>query len=188
MAYWLWMPATVDLNDAKKRAELLRKNEVILRGCSHLSGVFVPGGDPGDNAPGALIPFLQETAKQLAAIHPNARVWFPLQGFSEPQVRWVFDYLRRQSPTWLGGLAGGPSSPPLPVLRGVAGAISAAPLPRHHPQQTVPVSGVLVGSCLCPDVGARRSTPGPYNTPQSTTGSHPTRTDLLAILMAPMTM
>ena len=51
MAYWLWMPATVDLNDAKKRAELLRNNEVILRGCSHLTGVFVPGGDPGDNAP-----------------------------------------------------------------------------------------------------------------------------------------
>ena len=129
MAYWLWMPATVDLNDAKKRAELLRKNEAILRGCSHLSGVFVPGGDPGDNAPGALIPFLQETAKQLAAIHPNARVWFSLQGFSEPQVRWVFDYLRRQSPTWLGGLAGGPSSPPLPVLR--AGLPAQYPLRRY---------------------------------------------------------
>ena len=130
MAYWLWMPANIDLRDSAKRAGLLKKNEAIFRGCAHLTGVFVPGGDPGDNAPEVLIPFLQETAEQLMAIHPKARIWFSVQGFTEKQVKWVFDYLRRESPTWLGGLAGGPSSPPLPALR--------AALPPQYPLRRYP--------------------------------------------------
>jgi hypothetical protein len=129
MAYWLWRPAAIDLKDAKKRAKLLQENEAIYRGCSHLTGVLVPGGDPGDNAPEILLPFLQETAKQLMAVHPHAHIWFSVQGFNEKQVRWVFDYLRREAPTWLGGLAGGPSSPPLPALR--AGLPAQYPLRRY---------------------------------------------------------
>lgn len=133
MQYWLWMPASVDLGNPTKRAALLEKNQEIYRGCDHLTGVFVPGGDPGDNPPELLLPFLAETARQLMAVHPKARVWFSVQGFHERQVRWVFDYLKRESPTWLGGLVGGPSSPPLPVLR--AGLPPQYPL-RRYPDLT----------------------------------------------------
>ncbi len=133
MAYWLWMPAEVDLRDAQKRAKLLKENEALYRGCSHLTGVFVPGGDPGDNPPEVLVPFLKETAQSLMAAHPKARVWFSLQYFTDKQVQWVFDYLRRESPKWLGGLVGGPTSPPLPVLR--AGLPPQYPL-RRYPDLT----------------------------------------------------
>ena len=133
MAYWLWMPANIDLRDSAKRAGLLKKNEAIFRGCAHLTGVFVPGGDPGDNAPEVLIPFLQETAEQLMAIHPKARILV-----LRPRLyRKTSQMGLRLSAPRIADLArrfGGRSFEPAAAGAAcrIAAAISVAPLPRSH--------------------------------------------------------
>ena len=115
--YWVWTPADFDLNDAKARAAALDQHEQLYKDCKELSGVFFPGGDPGDNPPELVMPFLADVAKRLLPIHPNARVWLSLQGFNKEQVQFVRHYLETEAPTWLGGLVAGPSSPPIPELR-----------------------------------------------------------------------
>ena len=130
MAYWLWMPAEVDLKDPAQYAKQLKANQATYQGCAHLTGVFVPGGDPGANAPEILLPFLAESAKDLMAVHPEARTWLSLQWFNEAQIRWIFDYIQREKPKWLGGLCGGPSGPPLPMVR--------AELPAEYPLRDYP--------------------------------------------------
>ncbi len=115
--YWIWSPATFDLKDAAKRAALLQEHEDLFRDCPRLDGVFFPGGDPGDNAPDLVIPFLEDLAKILARYHPRARVWLSMQGFEPPQVEAVHAWIDAKLPDWLGGLVAGPSSPPIPETR-----------------------------------------------------------------------
>jgi len=115
--YWVWTPAEFDLNDGEARAQALRDHEELYRDCKELTGVFFPGGDPGNNPPQLVLPFLEDIAKRLLAAHPKARVWLSLQSFDEEQAQYVFDYLERESPTWLGGLVAGPSSPPIAETR-----------------------------------------------------------------------
>jgi len=115
--YWVWTPAEYDLRDRKARAEALDKHEELYRDCPELTGVFFPGGDPGHNPPELVLPFLEDIAKRLLPIHPNARVWLSLQWFNAKQITEIFDSINTQSPDWLGGLVGGPSSPPIPIVR-----------------------------------------------------------------------
>jgi len=115
--YWVWTPADFDLNDKDKREEMLKKHEELYQNCPVLTGVFFPGGDPGDNPPELVIPFLEELSKRLKLYHPEAKIWLSLQGFSLAQARYVFDYLNREKPDWMGGLCEGPSSPPIAYLR-----------------------------------------------------------------------
>lgn len=115
--YWVWTPADYDLNDAGARAKDLDRHEELYRDCKELTGVFFPGGDPGDNPAKLVMPFLGDVAERLLPLHPGARIWLSLQGFDEEQVQYVIDYLKREKPTWLGGLVAGPSSPPIPLTR-----------------------------------------------------------------------
>ncbi len=115
--YWVWTPADFDLKDAAKRDAELAKHEELYRDCPELTGVFFPGGDPGDNPPELVMPFLEDVAKRLAVKHPKARVWLSLQGFKKNEVQFVREYIEKNSPTWLGGLVAGPGSPPIPGLR-----------------------------------------------------------------------
>ncbi len=115
--YWVWTPATFDLNDKGKRAEFLEWNRAFYRECPTLTGVFFPGGDPGDNPPELVLPFLEDLAKELLPVHPRARVWLSLQGFNEEQTGYVLDHLQKNDLPWLGGLCEGPSSPPIALLR-----------------------------------------------------------------------
>lgn len=117
MQYWVWTPATVDLDDAVKRAALLEEHTALFDACEHLSAVFFPGGDPGNNHPRAVMPFLAEVAKRLAPRHPEARVWMSLQGFGPREVDYFFRWIETNRPSWFGGVVGGPSSPPLEELR-----------------------------------------------------------------------
>jgi hypothetical protein len=117
MQYWIWMPATVDLNDPDERAKLLDEFEAVFRGCEHLTGVFVPGGDPGDHVPELMLPFLQDARERLNQHHPEARMWMSMQGFSTEKAQAVYDLLHREQPDWLGGIVAGPSSRPIPELR-----------------------------------------------------------------------
>jgi hypothetical protein len=117
MDYWLWMPADFDLSDAARRqAELDRTGELFAQ-LPKLNGVFFPGGDPGHNPPELVVEYLEEVAQILRKKHKEAKVWLSLQGFTPAQENYVYAYIREKHPPWLGGLVGGPGSPPLPRLR-----------------------------------------------------------------------
>jgi hypothetical protein len=128
--YWIWVPADFDLKDAAHRAKALQEHEALFRDCPALTGVFVAGGDPGDNPPELVIPYLADLARILTRHHPAARVWLSLQGYDGAKQDAVFRWIEREHPAWLGGLVAGPSSPPLPELR--------SRLPAHYPIRDYP--------------------------------------------------
>jgi hypothetical protein len=128
--YWLWVPADFDLKDAALRARALQEHEALFRACPTLTGVFVAGGDPGDNPAELIIPYLADLARLLAQTHPDARVWLSLQGYRGSEQDSVYRWIERERPAWLGGLVAGPSSPPLPDLR--------ARLPRPYALRDYP--------------------------------------------------
>ncbi|MGC8737776.1 MAG: alpha-glucuronidase family glycosyl hydrolase [Candidatus Hydrogenedens sp.] len=115
--YWVWTPADFDLNDKEKREDMLKRHEELYKDCPVITGVFFPGGDPGDNPPELVLPFLEELSKLLIPLHPEARIWLSLQGFTTAQSEFVFDYIKNKKPQWMGGLCEGPSSPPIAYLR-----------------------------------------------------------------------
>lgn len=115
--YWVWTPASFDLKDKKQRAEEVLKHEEFYKACPRLDGVFFPGGDPGDNHPADVLPFLEEITVLLHKHHPNATMWISLQGFEEEKVKYFFDYLNEKNPDWLTGVVHGPSSPPVDLER-----------------------------------------------------------------------
>jgi hypothetical protein len=115
--YWVWVPADFDMRDAERRAAALREHEALFRDCPVLSGVFVPGGDPGDNPADLVIAYMEEMSRLLLPCHPNARIWLSMQGFEGAEQDRVYQWIEEERPDWLGGLAAGPSSPPLPEMR-----------------------------------------------------------------------
>ncbi len=115
--YWVWTPASFDLKDTKLRQEELTRHETFYKACPRLDGVFFPGGDPGDNHPEDVMPFLEELAHILKKYHPHAGMWISLQGFNREKVMYFFDYLDKKSPDWLTGIVYGPSSPPIKLER-----------------------------------------------------------------------
>lgn len=117
VAYWVWTPATVDLTDPEKRAAHLSEHEAFYQDSTHLDAVFFPGGDPGNNHPKDVMPFLEDLSRILAQYHPEAGIWMSLQGFDEAQVDYFFDWITKNEPEWFSGAVGGPSSPPLPYMR-----------------------------------------------------------------------
>ena len=117
LEYWVWTPADFDLKDQKLRAEMLKKHEELYRDCKELSAIFFPGGDPGDNDPKEVLPFLEDLAKRLKPRHPKAKIWLSMQGFTPAQTDAAMDYIAKTKPEWLGGLCEGPSSPPIADLR-----------------------------------------------------------------------
>jgi len=116
--YWVWTPCKADLSDTALFQGEVRKHADFYAATPYLDNVFVPGGDPGDNHPRHVMPFLQAIAQVLHKHHPSAGVWVSLQGFSDEQVNYFFDYLQREGqPNWLRGVVSGPGSPPLSTTR-----------------------------------------------------------------------
>ncbi|MBI2422268.1 MAG: hypothetical protein HYV27_05505 [Candidatus Hydrogenedentes bacterium] len=115
--YWVWTAAEYDLADEKVRAEALDQHEALYKDCPELTGVFFPGGDPGENPPELVLPFLEDNAKRLLPLHPDARIWLSLQWFNKKQIAYILEYIQTESPDWLGGLVAGPSAPPIPITR-----------------------------------------------------------------------
>lgn len=115
--YWVWTPADFDLTDTARRTALLNRFDELFSDSVELTGIFVPGGDPGHNPPELLWPFLSEVATKLAVRHPKARIWLSLQGFDARKEDAVYQYLNSAKPAWLGGLVAGPSSPPIARTR-----------------------------------------------------------------------
>ena len=115
--YWVWTPAPHDLNIANAHKKGLEEQEAFYARCPRLDGVFVPGGDPGENHPSKLIPYLKDLSVVLKKYHPDAGIWVSLQGFNEEKISYFFEYLKTDNPDWLKGLVYGPSSPPIDVER-----------------------------------------------------------------------
>ena len=111
--YWVWAAAEVDLKNPKQRQDLLDKYETFFKECPRFDGVFFPGGDPGDNHPSEVMPFLKDMTTILHKYHPKAGMWISLQGFDKEKVDYFFNYLKEKNPDWLTGVANGPSSPPI---------------------------------------------------------------------------
>ena len=115
--YWAWIPVDFDLNDTAKRAQFLSRVDEFFKDTPTLTGVFFPGGDPGNNPPELVLPFLEDMGKLLMAAHPKARIWLSLQWFKPAQVDSIYKYFDERQPKWFAGLVGGPSSPPLAETR-----------------------------------------------------------------------
>jgi len=115
--YWAWTPADVDLSDGAKFKAEVEKHAAFYKSCVRLDGIFFPGGDPGSNHPKYVMPFLKAVASELHKYHPKAGMWISLQGFSDEQVDYFYEYLEKNSPDWLEGVATGPSSPDLAATR-----------------------------------------------------------------------
>jgi hypothetical protein len=114
--YWLWLPAEFDLNEASERTKLLDRCEELFRDCP-VTGIFFPGGDPGNNPPELVLPFLEDLSRHMLTIHPAARIWISLQWFNTAQIDFIYRYIEREAPTWFAGLVAGPSSPPPAATR-----------------------------------------------------------------------
>ena len=115
--YWLWMPADFSLADQRARGEALDAVARLADDTPRLDAVFVPGGDPGDNPAALVVPYLADLAARLTTRHPHARVWLSLQHFDRQEVDFLFEWLDRTGPPWLGGLVAGPGSYPLAEIR-----------------------------------------------------------------------
>ena len=115
--YWVWTPAPHDLSIKNAHQEGLEEQEAFYARCPRLDGVFIPGGDPGENHPSILIPYLKDLSEVLKKYHPDAGIWVSLQGFNEEKVTYFFEYLKANNPDWLKGLVYGPSSPPIDLER-----------------------------------------------------------------------
>lgn len=115
--YWMWTPAEFDLNDQNKKKEALQHLQQLFGELKRLNAIFFPGGDPGHNSPALVMPYLAEVANVLQEHHPEAKIWMSMQGFEPEETEYVYNYIRKYQPQWLGGLVGGPSSPPLEEMR-----------------------------------------------------------------------
>jgi len=102
--YWVWTPVEFSLTDETLRQQELKRHEDFYRSTPRLDAVFVPGGDPGENPPELVLPFMEDLARLLARHHPRAKVWVSLQYFDEPKVQYVMEYISREQPDWFGGI------------------------------------------------------------------------------------
>ena len=115
--YWIWAPADFDLADLDHRAKHLDAHKQLFADCPRLDAVFFPGGDPGDNSPDLVMPYLDDLSRLLHRYHPRAKIWVSLQGFNDTQVDRFYALLDESQPEWMAGLVAGPSSPSIAETR-----------------------------------------------------------------------
>ena len=115
--YWIWTPVSCDLSDKVKREAELGRAEAFYKKCPKLDNVFFPGGDPGENHPRDVLPFLKELNDRLQKYHPGAGIWISLQGFNAEKIDYFYTYLEKNNPDWLRGVVTGPGSPPIAEMR-----------------------------------------------------------------------
>ena len=63
------------------------------------------------------MPYLAEMSTRLRARHPQARIWLSLQHFDTREIDFLFGWIDRERPAWLGGLVAGPGSYSLAQMR-----------------------------------------------------------------------
>lgn len=130
---WAWTPSDADLSDPVQAEAEVRKHVEFYKNVSRLNDIFFPGGDPGDNHPKDVLPFLKTIAGELKKNHPQAGVWISLQGFNDEMIDYFYHYLETEKPEWLRGVVTGPGSPPLSETRF---RLPAQYKHRHYPDIT----------------------------------------------------
>jgi hypothetical protein len=106
---WIWLPVeNEDPTLPGKTEEMLAQRDKLFQSMPRLDHVFVPGGDPGDLPPAALMPFLEKLAAVLRRTHPNAGLWVSPQGFKAENLAAFYRILQQQQPAWLTGVVYGP--------------------------------------------------------------------------------
>jgi hypothetical protein len=125
LEFWMWSPGRINLYDEEMREDVLRKVDVTYSNLPRIDAVFYPGGDggtPGKYPPGLVLPFLSELSAIIQRHHPQAMLWFSMQGFQQLETvmdtvddSWIdatFEWLEAEdSRAWFGGLMHGPGSP-----------------------------------------------------------------------------
>lgn len=119
LEHWIWVPVLIKLPDAEEEAKFLKQQDDFYSKVKRLDGVFVPGGDPGDNDAKHLVPFLEKMANVLAKHHPETKIWLSLQHHlnKSGDIDLVYQFLERKKPKWFGGLVMGPGSPSMESTR-----------------------------------------------------------------------
>lgn len=105
---WVWYPLMGDGYDRPERVQArLAEWQRVFAALPRLDALFVPGGDPGRTHPGQLMPFVEQAAARMRAIHPRAQVWIAPQGFEKTWMD-VFVGQLAAGPAWLNGVVHGP--------------------------------------------------------------------------------
>jgi hypothetical protein len=104
---WIWMPPGEDAFNADTREDLLATCRSMFQQWSPISAILVPGGDPGDAHPKDLLPWVRDMAAVLRESHPDAEVWISNEDIPQEGNAYLFDYLKRERPPWLTGIAFG---------------------------------------------------------------------------------
>ena len=120
------------------RKYILSRRSELFKAMRHLDAVFVPGGDPAGCPCGqckpwvrTMLPVCAEITAIMKRYHPNAQMWVSNQGFKGPDNDWFYEYLNKEQPRWLAGLAAGPwAEETLPAMR--------ARTPKRYPIRLYP--------------------------------------------------
>ncbi len=132
---WIWYPAMDrDYANPATVTSALREWRNVFERLPRINAVFVPGGDPGHTAPRVLMNLLEQQARSLHEVHPQAQMWVSPQSFDQVWLEEFLGILRRETPEWLGGVVFGPQvRMSLPELRS---SVPARYPIRHYPDIT----------------------------------------------------
>ena len=119
LEHWIWVPLLIKLPNEHEEIAFLKQQEEFYSKIKRLDGIFIPGGDPGENKMNVMLPHMERIAAVVAKYHPNAKIWLSIQHFTNTpaDVDFLFQYLEQRKPTWFGGMAMGPGSPPMEMTR-----------------------------------------------------------------------
>lgn len=115
--HWIWLPVDFLLPNPKKSDAFFAQQEDYYKAVPRLDAVFIPGGDPGDNAMPVLLPYVEKIAALLSKYHPHAKIWISLQRPQRGDADFFFKYLADKKPAWFGGAVMGPSGPSMELYR-----------------------------------------------------------------------
>jgi len=107
---FLWYPVPILGEDRDRYETELGYRRDFFRAMPRIDHLFVPGGDPGNNHPKILMPALKGMATMLHERFPDAGVFVSNQKMIPEWTTWMFDYIRDEQPTWLGGYVYGPGT------------------------------------------------------------------------------
>jgi hypothetical protein len=107
---WIWYPAMELRYETPESIDSAVKEwGEVLSKLPRVNALFVPSGDPGDAPPAEFMALLERQAEQLERLHPKAKIWVSMQGFTQSQFDEMLQLIN-QEPEWLGGVIHGPQT------------------------------------------------------------------------------
>ncbi|MFV0400322.1 MAG: glycoside hydrolase family 20 zincin-like fold domain-containing protein [Oscillospiraceae bacterium] len=110
LAVWLWYPILGE-GCAEEQIGAMETGEwqEVFSAIPHLDHIFIPGGDPGEQAPPELFAWGKRMIGCVHSYHPGAKLWISPQT-GTPSAEWMeafYSELERL-PTWLEGVVFAP--------------------------------------------------------------------------------